>query len=1087
MAKDYVLKESSGPGSGTDDHVWAFDLGKGSIGEAVRQGTKFLHKASLLIPADFAETKTAATRRRMWRTRQAHKAREKWLREVMQKSGIEVLHGRNYDKNGIWKSGEPADERLEREFAENGDSICYTSCLLRIKLLRGEKLEPWQIYKAFHSAIQRRGYDPNIPWKTRESRAKTKDGDEDEAGTQKRMEEFEQKLTEITKGKPEFHYPCYFDAYEMGLWDGDSQFKDRIDCQAKSTRNQIVPRSLVEKEVRNMVDAAAKQYPKLKGRADYLLYGPTGKAYASFDPKLRKQYELKEGGKNDWQGVLGQKIPRFDNRIIGKCVLIPRLNVCKIRKDDNGELHSKSRIAAETVFLMKLKNMRFQYGDGVRGLTAKEISQIFNDPKRNKLGLTPTQWRKWCEKLGGVPMAGQHEEVTEPSFSGRSRFCRPALEILKRLILSGDTPIVAYEKELQNLGGNTAPLKGLVKDDLKFLQQMGATWEGIYIPNQKLEALARTATDPHETIQNLIGSQNDPIVRHRLTLFAGRLDYLAKQFGTPNFIVLEFVREDFMGKKAKLEYFKFQRERANERAKAREEAAKAGAEERAAGLKMELLKAQVGECLYTGTALIPEKLDEYVIDHIVPRAKGGPDSAVNYVLTTRRANDDKGDQTPFEWLSKAGGWAAYVERVKKRALTLRNKKVQLLTSPDAETLVQKYTALAETAWISKLAQTIIGLRFGWPNGISNGERKVIIVSGGLTGRVRRKYKLNSLLNPDAKSEEEAETKNRNDDRHHALDAMVISFLPNWARDSRFTGFFKFPDGVHRELFGKEIIDVIPQFSTFEKAMLAETIYGREKIDSGLIVQRVELKKLALKPISPAKVKFDLEYARKQIQCVRDDWLKEKLNEFIAAEPDESRWNEFCASFQLTGKNGKTGSKVIKIRVNFGKANEFADLSKDRTGAWKKAKQGHKGQIIYIDEAGKPKIRPVYVFESQYRVSEEIRKCGGKIYGFFRSGCLVSIEKPIAHNTTPLKPGIYRLNTIETVGRAKVTNAQGEKSLPIAIEKFIEANLKPLQALEAVGAVSIEKQKANLARKKIEEELDALSNLQKAKEQANDPS
>ncbi len=41
--------------------VWAFDLGKGSIGEAVRQGTKFLHKASLLIPADFAETKTAAS------------------------------------------------------------------------------------------------------------------------------------------------------------------------------------------------------------------------------------------------------------------------------------------------------------------------------------------------------------------------------------------------------------------------------------------------------------------------------------------------------------------------------------------------------------------------------------------------------------------------------------------------------------------------------------------------------------------------------------------------------------------------------------------------------------------------------------------------------------------------------------------------------------------------------------------------------------------------------------------------------------------------------------------------------------------
>jgi hypothetical protein len=72
--KDYVLNKIPEPAS--NDMVWAFDLGKGSIGEAVRRGNEFLHKASLLIPAEFAETKTAAGRRRMWRTRQALKA---WL------------------------------------------------------------------------------------------------------------------------------------------------------------------------------------------------------------------------------------------------------------------------------------------------------------------------------------------------------------------------------------------------------------------------------------------------------------------------------------------------------------------------------------------------------------------------------------------------------------------------------------------------------------------------------------------------------------------------------------------------------------------------------------------------------------------------------------------------------------------------------------------------------------------------------------------------------------------------------------------------------------------------------------------------
>ena len=43
-------------------------------GLITRIGTEFKHKASLLISAEFAETGTARDRRRMWRTRQRHKA-----------------------------------------------------------------------------------------------------------------------------------------------------------------------------------------------------------------------------------------------------------------------------------------------------------------------------------------------------------------------------------------------------------------------------------------------------------------------------------------------------------------------------------------------------------------------------------------------------------------------------------------------------------------------------------------------------------------------------------------------------------------------------------------------------------------------------------------------------------------------------------------------------------------------------------------------------------------------------------------------------------------------------------------------------
>lgn len=1035
--------------------VWAFDLGIASIGEAVRKGNQFLHKASLLIPPEFASTKDAAQRRRAWRTRQAHKAREQWLREVMQKAGIEVLHGKQMTWNEKKKKWDvtPGDKRLESEFAKPGDPTCYTSCLLRIKLLRGEKLEPWQIYKALHSAIQRRGYDPDIPWKTQEQqKTKTDDANKDEASTKERMHQFEKDLEAMCPGKSEYQYPCYFDAWKMGLWNPSEpeNLKQQIDCHAKSTRNQIIPRRLVDKEIRALIEAAAKHYPKLKDKTDFFLYGPTEEAYASFYAKLRKEHKLKQGSANDWQGVLGQKIPRFDNRIIGKCILIPRMNVCKIKADDNGEIHPQSRLAAEVTFLTKLKNMRIQRNKKAEGLTAKEIQSIFENKDFEKLAITESVWKKKvCAPLGAVPLPG-HECVEKPKISGRSRFCRPALDILKRLILSGISPKEFYKQELSQLNGNKNPIKGLVEDDLKFLLKMGETWEGIYIPNQKLDALIKNSDNANKAIQTLIGSQNNPIVRHRLNLFVERLNELADKYGKPESVVLEFVREDFMGRKAKLKYNKFIKDRATERIQFRQEAKAAGANERAAGLKMELLRAQGGRCLYTSTALIPEELDTYCIDHIVPRAKGGPDSIINYVLTTAKINDDKGKRTPYEWLFGKEGWDAYVNRVRERAGTLRNKKVQLLISPDAETLIQKYTALAETAWISKLSQAILDLKFGWQNGNDKQScKRVIIVSGGLTGRIRRKYKLNHILNPEAQSEEEAEKKNRDDDRHHALDAMIISFIPNWARDTKRTDFFRFPDGVNKELFAREIVEVIPQNVCFEKPALAETIYGvRQDSEDKVIVQRVKVVHLAMKPAGIGKTKFDLAYATDQIKTIRDSQIRKQLMNFLLTKPTEEAWNRFCESFTLPRKDGTTTSQIKSVRLTVGNPPEYKDLSKDQTGSYRKALKGHKGQIVYLDDKGKPRVRPIYVFESITKVKQELLKslsCPEKIHGFYQSGCLIEIDKTVPHTKKSLPPGKYLVNTIITDSKQiKVTNSSGQTypNIPVFhLSKFIAAGMR----------------------------------------------
>lgn len=1047
--------------------VWAFDLGKASLGEAVRKADSFLHTASWLIPEKLAqrgpatEAGTPANRYRALKTREAHLAREERLREICTAAGIEVLAAKRTARDPQTKKFrlvQEADEKLTREFPRKGDDTCYTSCLLRIKLLRGEPLASWQVFKALHSAIQRRGYDADLAWKNRTS--KTSKSAEDEGDTAKLADAFRTRLETLVPGKAEFHLPCYLDAVRMGLWDPAKPdvMRLRIDHLAAPARNRdgvpalVAPRDLVVAETRQLVEAAAKLFPKLADCAGEILFGPGGKAYASYYPDLRAAHGLRRGGKGDWAGILGQKVPRFDNRIIGKCALIPRLNACSAepRKLADNSFAPESLLAAECTFLMKLKHARVQrVTGGSDPLTSADLKTLFESRHTDgpaNYGFSEPQWKKALNKLGGLLPAPGHAEISKPNLTGRSRFCRPALRILRDLLLSGRTPLEQHAHEIAKLGGNINPQRGLVPADLAFLRRMGDSWTHLFIPDQQHDQLlALRASDGRDAaIRALIGSCNNPIVRHRLEVFWKRLQALElgskdnPAFGVPEEVVLEFVRQDFMGPKAKMELVKFQNDRAKAREKARAATKEIQTETRSAPLKWELWQMQKCICLFTGDALGQTELDRLEIEHIVPRSQGGPDSMVNYVVTTLATNKAKAGRTPYEWFAANNfvGWDAYVARVKERAVTLRAKKVRLLTEPDAAEQVRRYTALAETAYIARLAQTLVALYFNWPVRSQEGARRITIVNGGLTARVRRNYKLNSLLNPcpaneDPRGWEETCEKNRADDRHHALDAMVISFIPGWARDPGKDGFFRLPKGITRDTFGAYLQKIMPRHYAYGRAPLAETFYGdRHDGPEQVIVQRVPLVDLALKPIAPGKTKFDLLYLRKQNKAVRDPHVATAVASF---EGEEEAWRKFCSQFRLPGKSGMLGPLVKKITVTVGPTDEYLEMSKDQSGAWRRGKKGHKGQIVYKDAAGRLAVRPIYAHGSVDKERLAIAALGGEsaFLGFYQSDCTISIARPLNISAyklvvkndakqkrrvpakADLPPGKYLLNTIIT--------------------------------------------------------------------------
>ncbi|NJK92800.1 MAG: hypothetical protein HC904_13845 [Blastochloris sp.] len=236
----------------------------------------------------------------------------------------------------------------------------------------------------------------------------------------------------------------------MGLWNParPDELNERITHEAESTRGQIVPRKLVEKEIRDLVEAAAKQYPKLKDQASVILWGPAQRAYASHDPTTRKAFDLRQGAATDWNAAVGQKNSPFDNRIIEQCVLIPRMNVCKMTPEGLAAKQPEARLAQEVVFLLKLKNMRLSRHRSESCLSAEEIQTLFGH-RGSQLSVTSKQWQNFCEKIGGLPIP-PHLEVKAPREGGRSSFCRPALRLVKELILSGEHPQDFHAKKFSN-------------------------------------------------------------------------------------------------------------------------------------------------------------------------------------------------------------------------------------------------------------------------------------------------------------------------------------------------------------------------------------------------------------------------------------------------------------------------------------------------------------------------------------------------------------------------------------------------------------------------------------------------------------
>lgn len=280
-----------------------------------------------------------------------------------------------------------------------------------------------------------------------------------------------------------------------------------------------------------------------------------------------------------------------------------------------------------------------------------------------------------------------------------------------------------------------------------------------------------TESDPPE---KRFGRIANPTVHIGLNQTRKVVNALIRKYGHPAEVIVEVARDLKQNKEQRDEESK--RQRANQDRNTRYRsviAAQLGISEekvRRDDLQKVLLWEELNlgdalnrKCPYSGVSISLGMLlsDEVEIEHILPFSMTLDDSLNNKTVAIRRANRDKGNATPWQAFGERTVAGYDFNAILQRAeLMPKNKRYrfgqdgyQQWLREDKDFLAR---ALNDTRYLSRVAREYLRL-------ICPGAR---VIPGQMTAMLRGRLGLNNVLGVGGE-------KNRNDHRHHAVDACVI--------------------------------------------------------------------------------------------------------------------------------------------------------------------------------------------------------------------------------------------------------------------------------------------------------------------------
>jgi len=281
--------------------------------------------------------------------------------------------------------------------------------------------------------------------------------------------------------------------------------------------------------------------------------------------------------------------------------------------------------------------------------------------------------------------------------------------------------------------------------------------------------------DPKDPEEKQFGKIANPTVHIGLNQTRLIINALIKKYGHPTEVIVELARDLKQSKAQKDEERKRKAENQRRNERHREIIAEILGVSTHQVRRDDIQKVVLWEelhrdplerrCPYSGEMISIQQLltPSVEIEHILPFSQTLDDSLNNKTVSLRSAVRIKGNQTPFEAFGKHNvqgfDYATILQRAtempKGKAYRFAPDGMQRWLKADKEFLAR---ALNDTRYISRIVREYVSQICPY---------KTRVIPGQLTAMLRAKFGLNAVLGHEGE-------KNREDHRHHAVDACVVA-------------------------------------------------------------------------------------------------------------------------------------------------------------------------------------------------------------------------------------------------------------------------------------------------------------------------